>query len=122
MLLLEALCAGIRDGLVNPTELTIVDRSGHDVSLILSHNVQYMCNINSYCTALIVTIRGVDHHIETATQVSAATTAILNDYQTQLDELGIDKPKPVPRRPTLSLDLTGLTPNQVARIIEITEE
>lgn len=108
--------------MIDPLELSIVDRSGYDISLILSHNIQHACTVDASRTELIVTIGGMDNHIETAQQVTLAVNNIIGDYQTQLDELGIAKSKPRQRRPTPSLDLTGLSPNRVARIITITEE
>lgn len=134
MMLLEATIARIKDGLIDPSELSISDSSGYDTTILLSHNIQYNCTVDPMANELTIVISGVDHHISNSIQVLQAADDILSDYQSQVDEIGLVCIKSAVQRntptivstqrakPTLTMDLTGLTPDQVKRILQITEE
>jgi len=129
-LTLDAICSTIRDNLIDPTDLQVTHRGGpatdSNTTLILTHNIQYRCMLLHDGSGVIVTVRGVDCFVSTPTQVQDIASSILQDYQQQLDELDsttdLVQSRSEKRPPTLTLDLTGLSPDQVARILIITKE
>lgn len=122
MLVLDAMCAHIKDNLITLSDLRVVDRGKDNICIIMSHNIQYKCVMVQHNNALVITIGGVDVYVSTANQVLATAERVVADYQSQLDEIGEGTALSTKRPPTLTLELTGLSPDQVARIITITQE
>lgn len=112
----------IRNAIVARLDIVVggKDTSGHNFSFILPYNIQYHCDVNK--NHIFMVLNGCEYKA-TDNRFGAMVTAICDDYTKQIAELGVVLQEPTSDNQTLSnLELFGLKPDQIRRIMDIVDE
>lgn len=125
--LFDVLCQEIRGKIPNPTNMHIINKTTSDCricrwAIVLTHNVQYQCEQQYHEAPLIITVGNKETKINTIHQLNSVVEVVMEDYNDQLHDLGIQKPNHPTKTPHPAFDVTNLSTNQITRIINIMEE